>query len=386
MSVKSKETSRLKIKYVHQGYNIARNILNMPGVEYVRHVDFFKLAGYTFYRLRKKPVMLLDTSAWYSGKDAVLFLWNGINYSKGKWCCIYERNMPDFAFKNKWLNRCYQKLVCRRLARENCLKIYAISNWCYRNLINKIEDVDITESAKESIRKKIALLYPPQRISGEDTIHRLDPKKLRLVFVGGDILRKGGYEMLKVLIALNERYSFSLSIVSSLNGHKNPSPFEVERLRQVERWVDESDCIKHYKSLENGKVMELISQSDIGLLPTFQDTFGYSALEMQGCGVPVVTTDIRALADVNSVERGWLLRLGETAGVDLAGDFATVYNGKCQERYSQVLQDELRRVLVSIFENPEEVAEKSAKCYEYIRKEHNPVIRAETIIRDMSIQ
>ncbi|WP_125140102.1 glycosyltransferase family 4 protein [Clostridium transplantifaecale] len=45
------------------------------------------------------------------------------------------------------------------------------------------------------------------------------------------------------------------------------------------------------------------------LLPTFADTYGYSLLEMQACGLPVVSTNVRAMPEINDNECGWIAKL-----------------------------------------------------------------------------
>ncbi|MFW2788163.1 glycosyltransferase, partial [Acinetobacter baumannii] len=47
----------------------------------------------------------------------------------------------------------------------------------------------------------------------------------------------------------------------------------------------------------------------IGLLPTWADTFGYSVLEFQACGCPVISTDVRALSEINNNDIGWLINV-----------------------------------------------------------------------------
>lgn len=55
--------------------------------------------------------------------------------------------------------------------------------------------------------------------------------------------------------------------------------------------------------------MNLLQKSHVGLLPSWSDTYGYSVLEMQAAGVPVITTNIRALPEINSEEVGWMINL-----------------------------------------------------------------------------
>jgi L-malate glycosyltransferase len=59
-------------------------------------------------------------------------------------------------------------------------------------------------------------------------------------------------------------------------------------------------------------IEELLSISDVMLLPSGSETFGLSALEAMACGVPVVSSDIGGLPEVNiEGETGFLCPLGD---------------------------------------------------------------------------
>ncbi|MFH4294310.1 glycosyltransferase, partial [Acinetobacter baumannii] len=67
--------------------------------------------------------------------------------------------------------------------------------------------------------------------------------------------------------------------------------------------------IKIYSNVDNNKVIEMIREHHIGLFPTWADTFGYSVLEFQACGCPVISTDVRALSEINNNDIGWLINV-----------------------------------------------------------------------------
>lgn len=52
-----------------------------------------------------------------------------------------------------------------------------------------------------------------------------------------------------------------------------------------------------------------MKNSHVGLLQTWSDTYGYSVLEFQACACSVITTDLRALPEINNNEVGWLIEL-----------------------------------------------------------------------------
>lgn len=52
-----------------------------------------------------------------------------------------------------------------------------------------------------------------------------------------------------------------------------------------------------------------MKKSDVGLLPTWADTYGYSVLEFQACGCPVISSNTRGLPEINNNEAGWIINM-----------------------------------------------------------------------------
>ena len=46
-------------------------------------------------------------------------------------------------------------------------------------------------------------------------------------------------------------------------------------------------CATHIHYLENDQVLELLKRTHVSLLPTYDDTYGFSVLEAQAAGCPV---------------------------------------------------------------------------------------------------
>lgn len=59
------------------------------------------------------------------------------------------------------------------------------------------------------------------------------------------------------------------------------------------------------QNIPNDDVLKIEKDSDIGFLPTIQETFRYSVLEMQVLACSDVTTDVRTLSETNDNLRGW---------------------------------------------------------------------------------
>ena len=134
-----------------------------------------------------------------------------------------------------------------------------------------------------------------------------------------------------------------------------------------QRIAENVDWIEHYQDLPNNETLELIKSCDVGLLPTWADTYGLSVLESQACGCPVITTDIRALPEINNTDVGWLIRVPKN---DLGE--ALYSTPEEREHLSQHIQAGLEAIIRSICADPSVIFNKGVKSLERIREMHDP--------------
>ncbi len=85
-----------------------------------------------------------------------------------------------------------------------------------------------------------------------------------------------------------------------------------ERIK-AESLAKELGVLRHIRFLgKQEQVEQLLSMSDVFLLPSGSETFGLAALEAMACGVPVVSTNIGGLPEVNvHGETGYLVELDD---------------------------------------------------------------------------
>lgn len=194
--------------------------------------------------------------------------------------------------------------------------------------------------------------------------------ELTLIFIGRDFYRKGGYELTKVFDKLSRRCdeSIRLIIVGDINNTwdytKKISQNYVDEINAI---IENNKNIEYYKNIDNSKVIELIKKSHVGILNTWADTYGYSVLEMQACGVPVVTINVRALPEINNSECGWIINLPLNELNE-----ADYFSEKSRKNIKNILESELEDILLGIIKNRDLIKEKGSKAIERIKKYHNP--------------
>ena len=218
------------------------------------------------------------------------------------------------------------------------------------------------------------VLHPAQ----EALIESYEDKKLfsktTFTIIGRDFFRKGGLEVLRVFDRLFEagQTQWQLNIVSTLD-YGDYATFstreaQVEALQIIKK---HSSHIHHFEQLKNTEVLTLLRNSHVGLLPTYADSYGYSVLEAQACGCPCITTDIRALPEINNDDVGWSIKVPKNK----AGN-ALIYSESDRSRFSQIIQEGLQSIIVHLLANEREIIEKGKSALVRIKKEHSPANNA----------
>ena len=128
---------------------------------------------------------------------------------------------------------------------------------------------------------------------------------------------------------------------------------------------ESADWLHIYPALPFSKVRELMLKCDVGLLPTWGETYGYSTLEMQAAGLPVISTNIRALTETNP--HGWIVKLP----TNYAGELA-LKDREHKDFIRETLVKNLYNIFWDICENRSVILEKSRLSFEFINTVHSP--------------
>lgn len=385
----------MKIGILSKNYAAKRLFLNkLPNATYkdIRFYNYYlwRNAHLWFLRtigkLKMSPEeqaskLFYDYKAIVSTGCDVYHFFNTINYSKKTpWVISVESGVPwplevircvesTNGDLSPIKNNKYIKNALHYLSLPNCFGLLALSE-CSKNI--QLEILKQFPEYKKDIENKLITLYPPQSLlikSYEDKIKYLDQKKIfTFIYIGRDFFRKGGRETVQVLSQLREKYDFKLVLISDLRIDEVKYLRTNHDIEDARKLINENlSWIEYHEFLPNYEVLEKIKQSDVALLPTWMDTYGYSVIECQACGTPVISTSLRALTETNNNNVGWLIKVP----VNRLNN--PIHNTKEeQDIFYKTLLKELYQTAEHILQHKEEVPIKAKHCLQRIEKYHSP--------------
>jgi len=373
----------MRIGITSKKYPNIRNINGITDYKYV-YINLLNKDSYLKQLSKHLPIKKRYKKNKYIAYRG--FLWDGLFYdlahffnyvslSNTLWVTSFETTVPyykneiesflhgnnDYLYESSEITK-----ALKACASDSCKALIAISRNALNNELSLLSHFPYYEG---KILPKIKQLYPPQRLFSRDPLKEkrtsLD-KRLRFMFVGRQFYHKGGLEVLRCFNRLSKKYEFELIIVSTLSNDW-PEYFDEQIVSEVEDIIKKSNgrWLKYYYQLDNSSLIELMQTTDVGLLPTYRDTFGYSVLEFQACGCPVITTDIRALTELNNCETGWIINAGFKNEFNDFTDLAEVI-------ISGEIEKQLSQIVIEILEKPDTVLNKAKMSIERIKAQHSP--------------
>lgn len=351
---------------MHKGYPEKRNIISTNKSSRSRLIqvyDFYKILDYINFKINRKINRFYHNSFHdkisFPNADVYHFF-NGINYGDKPWLSTFETILPRYVYPKK------SHKAVEVLARDNCKKLLAFSEFNKNMQLSFLKEN--FPNHLDSIKDKIEVLYSPQNVNPNCNYDRFkEIDTLKCLFVGHDFFRKGGREVYNVIENMvNEGTQIELTVVSKVTSDNYISQTGKE---DEVKWKDKltsSDFCKYHDSLPNEKVIDLMQNHHVFLFPSFQETFGYVVLEAQSNGLPVVSTAIRALPEINNNECGWLIEVPQNER-----GFADVFTYS-YETISEKIEVGVKNALSDILENKNILIKKSEESVKRIRLNHNP--------------
>lgn len=347
-----------------------RNFVSLPLEKYsFRKVyDPFKVVAHLYHRVTRKASSHWIRNLYYDfglNNCDLLHFFNTLNLGKQPWIVSFSSFVPRWKIESGW------ELGMKLLARPQCKQLLALSHNSYRLQHAFVQDFP---AYRNEVLRKTRILHPAQRLLIEDYADKvLDSSFVVFTFVGRAFFRKGGMEALEVAAQLlDEGYPLKLNIISTMQYGDYASRASHESVVRATKLMEKyPDNIFYARHLPNAEVLALFRHSHVGLLPTYDDAYGYSVLEAQAAGCPVITTNVRALPEINDEAVGWLLDVPQ----DELGR-GLLDTALQRQTFSAVLREQLYVQMKQIMEMPQEIGIKGRHCLEKIASCNDPDERA----------
>lgn len=376
----------MKIGYCSNNYPEQRCIINKT-IEskyvYLPSSRLLKILELAEKKLFKKNISKFQFTHWRLNHKKIngYHFFNHITFTNMPYITTFETFLPRInEFSNlhhskngvlELTNLSYAEKQLSLLSKNNCKKIIALSKCNYEM---QKELLKLFPHLNDTILNKMVQINPPQEVivnTYEDK--NLHKEIIRFVFVGRDFIRKGGVEIVEAFQSIMKKYNFPLELILITNLEKThnyafknfqDTDFQQKKIKEI---INTSTWIKHYPTLPNSEVMEIIKTSHVGLLPTYADTYGYSVLEFQAAGCPVITTNVRAIKEINNNNCGWIIELPTNKFGELG-----IETLKDKEELRNKIITELKSIIIHIFENKECIKSKGLNSIDRIKQEHCP--------------
>lgn len=349
-----------------------RNFSELPfsnPIEFKKCADLYKIYNYILFKSSKKIIPNYQFSFKDFGLNNVsLFhFFSAVYFGSKPWIVTSSVPIP------RWINN--HKIGFDLLEKNNCKAIILLSENCKSKQLKLIKRFNANS---EVLEQKMHVIHPSQSPLIESFDQKeIDSSTLTFTLIGHQVLIKGGLEVVRVFNRLNNEgiSNIKLNLVSLL--HKSGfldyqnSGTDIEEIKNK---ISSCPLINHIPFASNQEVIDLLRATDVSLLPSYGDSYGYSVLEAQAAGCPVITTNTGALSEINNNEIGWVLKM--KVGEDYR---AVVENDKSRSIFSADLEEQLYRTIKNMLNDRQCIIVKGKMSLQKIIEKHNPKDRAEAI-------
>ncbi len=356
----------IKVGVIHFGYNSQRNFISLPfkTVRFVRVWDLHKIISFCIFKICGKSSILHDNFFNDFGLSKVdgYHFFNAVTPVKKPWIVTFEESIPR--------NRTFDMRTAKLLASENCKAIIALSFRAYNIQCSYLG----TDKLAGLIKEKMFILNPSQKLLIDIEDKDFYNPKLAVTFVGRHFYRKGGLEVLRAVNRLRGSINFTLISNLEIDGWRDNFITDDMLLEVAQILAD--DNILHYSSLPNPEVLDILRDSNVLVMPSFGETYGYSVLEGMAAGCVPIVTNISAFSEFTNDTNSFIIDLEMISQIDSDGIWDidnTVPDIATYCRNSKKIEDGVFDILSRCLTDRELLKWKSKNSIETIKRNHDPL-------------
>ena len=361
----------MKLATIGLTYAHKRMILDakVPGVEYYSYQNWYNpFIKKLFHTYEVYPPLC------FMGHIDAFHTFNTIMLTDKPWCVTFETIIPRgrlFYHVNHHdtfdpeKGRLMKKMF-EILARDNCKKMIAYTK-CNYELQKKANA--LYPELQEVLDKKTCYIECPQELF-VDHPQTETPDKVKIFFMGRDFVRKGLPEVITALYEVSKkRKDFELNLITDTTHMRNYAFHDFQDTKEdqdrINRIIaDSTDWLHIHKPMPYSECIAMMKSSHIGLLTTWADTLGFSSLDMQAAGLPIITTNVRAQPEVNP--HGWMVNLP----VNYANEVG-LKNREQKEEVRKIFIAQLIDIFNEILDNKQDIVRRSELSFNHIIKNHS---------------
>jgi glycosyltransferase involved in cell wall biosynthesis len=226
-----------------------------------------------------------------TGRSVLYHSFNAIPLNRAPWVVTFECLLPRL-----WNSPRLGSFLLARAASGDCRRVIAMSENAKLHLVRRNQG----DPSLPAVLKKTEVLHS----SVEDDLEALDFRRRRpsstpfhLVFVGNEFFRKGGTFVVEAYERLKASFPLRLTVVSSLLAFNDVCAVDKAAVTMWKKRLFDGG-IELRQHLSRGEVRRLLATADVLLLPTLEDSYGYSMIEAMATGVAVVATSVEAIPEI----------------------------------------------------------------------------------------
>lgn len=326
-----------KIGVVSPEYGLEHVALSLP------------VSGYEYTRIRELPIHRLERegSFWKNTpvlihpKAPLIHTFNLLPFNGKRFITSFELELPRYLGRH----RAWQHNIGHRLMRSSrCRALLGLSE-----IAAKTAHKNLSSLGFEDIAEKICVFRGAVPLSTVSTVRqpREQSSPLRLLFIGSDGFRKGIIPLLDATEELRASgIEIELTVVSSLA----PQTYALRNIElpfaETRSRLESLPWINYFPRVANSEVRSLMTDHDLFVFPSLDESLGWVIIEAGMEGLPSITTNIFAFPEL--VEDGTTGRMIE---IELNHDrrWAGLFSDNLEEMWQQT-QDTIRGGIISTVE------------------------------------
>lgn len=307
--------------------------------------------------------------------------WNRVPINPGKFIISFESHLPRVFDQSGPFAGRFETWMRKRISSHACRRITALSHYAKRQFLAQNRD----HENFELMTRKLIVRYPNVEVSDRSAYDPdRDVETLKVVFVGGHFARKGGLAVLRLaeLSAMrNLPIEFILVSGLAMGGEIWTDPTNPQFYEPYQKLFD-LDNVTLMPALSNTEVRALFAASDIHLLPTFADTFGYSAIESMAEFCPAIVSNSGVFPEfLEHGENGYMLALDTDADGSWTGN--QQYGQRHTPGYEKMFADQVEAfaqdslpILTQLLDQPAALKHMRVKARDTVDRLFTPSVAA----------